>query len=203
MLSFLNASKKLGKKLATSLKQAYLLDELAKCGDSIAPKSDDEDLALYANRKSWGVIGDSNWCDKIRDEDYDSWERPYLDRAVCYKDIRASQNDYLMFCSNFDLKELIDIKPVEGSVYIKSVCEPFDAEMEMDWERIMNWINHFGIAVNSTHVSGHASGPQLKEFVEQVNAKNVIPLHTENARAFENWSKNVTLLEKAGDNYTL
>jgi ribonuclease J len=203
MLSFLNAAKKLGKKLAISLKQAYLLDELAKCGDSIAPKSDDEDLALYANRKSWGVIGDPKWCDKIRDEDYDSWERPYLDRTVCYKDILANQEDYLMFCSNFDLKELIDIKPVEGSVYIKSVCEPFDAEMEMDWERIMNWINHFGIAVNSTHVSGHASGPQLKEFVEQVNAKNVIPLHTENAKAFENWSKNVTILGNVGDNFTL
>ena len=178
-----------------------MLDELAKCGDSIAPKSDDEDLALYANRKSWGVIGDSKWCDKIRDEDYESWERPYLDRAVCYKDVGANQKDYLMFCSNFDLKELIDIKPVGGSVYIKSVCEPFDAEMEMDWERIMNWINHFGISVNSTHVSGHASGPQLKEFVEQVDAKNVIPIHTENAKAFENWTKNVTLLGKIGESH--
>ena len=38
-----------------------------------------------------------------------------------------------MFCSNFDLKELIDIKPGSDSVYIKSVCEPFDQEMEMDW----------------------------------------------------------------------
>jgi mRNA degradation ribonuclease J1/J2 len=73
----------------------------------------------------------------------------------------------------------------------------------MDWERIMNWINHFGISVNSTHVSGHASGSQLKEFVEQVDAKNVIPLHTENARAFEKWSKNVTILGNVGASYTL
>ena len=202
MLSFLNVAKKLGKKLAISLKQAYLLDELAKCGDSVAPKSDDGNLQLYANRKGWGVIGDTKWCEKIRDEDYDSWERPYLDRAVCHKDIRANQGDYLMFCSNYDLKELVDIKPVEGSVYIKSVCEPFDAEMEMDWERVMNWISHFGISVNSTHVSGHASGLQLKEFVEQVNAKKVIPLHTENAKAFENWSKNVTILGTVGDSFT-
>ena len=203
MLSFLNAAKKLGKKLAISLKQAYLLDELAKCGDSIAPKTDDEDLAVYANRKSWGVIGDAKWCDKIRDEDYDSWERPYLDRAVCYKDIRANQEDYLMFCSNFDLKELIDIKPVEGSVYIKSVCEPFDAEMEMDWERIMNWINHFSISVNSTHVSGHASGPQLKEFVTTVKPKVLIPVHTENATAFSSYCSNVKLLKQLGETVTL
>jgi len=203
MLSFLNAAKKLGKKLAISLKQAYLLDELAKCGDSIAPKSDDDNLALYANRKSWGVIGDSKWCDKIRNEDYDSWERPYLDRAVCHKDVRANQEDYLMFCSNFDLKELIDIKPVEGSVYIKSVCEPFDAEMEMDWERIMNWINHFCMNVESTHVSGHASGPQLKEFVTAVKPKVLIPIHTENADAFSNYWSNVKYLNQVGETFNL
>jgi len=203
MLSFLNAAKKMSKKLTISLKQAYLLDQLSKCSETLAPKLDDENIELYANRKSWGLIGD-NSCDlKIRNQDYDTWERPYLDRAVCYKDIQANQKKYLMFCTNFDLKELINIKPVDGSVYIKSVCEPFDAEMEMDWERVMNWINHFGMNVESTHVSGHASGLQLKEFVQQVNAKNLIPIHTENAKAFENWSKNVTLLGKVGDSYSI
>jgi ribonuclease J len=108
----------------------------------------------------------------------------------------------MFFATNFDLKELIDLKPAEGSVYIKSVCEPFDIEMEIDWQRIENWIKHFGMDINSTHVSGHASGLQLKEFVEQVNAKNVIPVHTENAKAFESWSKNVTILGNVGDNYT-
>ncbi|MCJ7633070.1 hypothetical protein MUP77_11850 [Candidatus Bathyarchaeota archaeon] len=79
----------------------------------------------------------------------------YLDRAICYKDLRDNQAEYLMFCSNFDLKELTDIKPIAGSVYIKSVCEPFDAEMEIDWEMIENWMKHFGINISSTHVSGH------------------------------------------------
>ena len=47
-----------------------------------------------------------------------------------------------------------------------------------------------------------ASGPQLKEFVEQVNAKNVIPVHTQNAKAFTNWSKNVTVLGNVGEAVT-
>ena len=38
MLSFLNAAKKMGKKLAISLKQAYLLDQLSKCHDTLSPK---------------------------------------------------------------------------------------------------------------------------------------------------------------------
>jgi len=203
MLSFLNAAKRMGKKLAISLKQAYLLDQLAECSDTLAPKIDDRNIVLYANRKSWGMIG-SDTCDlKIRNQDYDTWERPYLDSAICYKDVKEHQDDYLMFCTNFDLKELIDIKPREGSVFIKSVCEPFDEEMELDWARVQNWLDHFGLAVQRTHVSGHAAANQLKEFVEQVAPKMVIPIHTENAQVYTQWSKNVHLLSGAGAEFSL
>jgi len=203
MLSFLNAAKKMNRKLAISLKQAYLLEELSKCADSIAPRIDDENIEIYANRKGWGLIGNNSCEEKMRNQDYDTWERPYLDRAICYKEIEDNQADYLMFCSNFDLKELIDIKPMVGSVYIKSVCEPFDAEMEIDWERIENWIRHFGMNVSSTHVSGHASGLQLKEFVEQASPKTIIPIHTESAKTYEKWSKGVHILKGVGESYSM
>ena len=198
MLSFLNAAKKMGKKLAISLKQAYLLEQLAECKDTLAPDVADDSIELYANRKSWGMIGDDGCDKKILNQDYDKWERQYLDKAVCYKHIKEKQDNYLMFCSNFDLKELIDIGPAKGSVYIKSACEPFDAEMRMDWKRVRNWLNHFGVKVNRTHVSGHAGANHLKEFVEQVEAKTVIPVHTENAGIYNQWSSNVHLLNGQG-----
>ena len=162
MLSFLDAAKKMNKKLAISLKQAYLLDQLSQCPDTSTPRLDDDNIEIYANRKSWGLIGSSAGELRMRNQDYDTWERQYLDRAICYKEVKANQKDYLMFCTNFDLKELIDIAPAAGSVYIKSVCEPFDAEMEIDWERIQNWIGHFGLDIASTHVSGHATGTDLR-----------------------------------------
>ena len=202
MLSFLNAAKRLDKKLAVSLKQAYLLEELSKCKATLVPAVNDENINLYANRKSWGLIG-SGCDDKLLNEDYDNWERPYLDKAICYRDLKDNQKEHLFFCSNFDLKELIDIKPSSGSVYIKSVCEPFDAEMEIDWERIGNWINHFGIPASSTHVSGHASGTQLKEFIEKVNPKMMIPVHTENAKTFQKWWSKTHILKNRGDCFSL
>jgi ribonuclease J len=202
MLSFLNAAKKLDRKLAISLKQAYLLDELEQIGVKLAPTLDDDSIELYASRKSWGLIGSG--CDgKLLNEDYDTWERAYLDRAVCYQELRANQEKYLFFCSNFDLKDLIDIKPSAQSVYIKSVCEPFDAEMEIDWERISNWIKHFDMPITSTHVSGHASAPQLKRFVENTSPKVIIPVHTQNAAGFQNWHSGIHLLKDAGDSFTL
>ncbi|MCX6821709.1 MAG: MBL fold metallo-hydrolase [Candidatus Aenigmarchaeota archaeon] len=153
MMSFFNAAKKLDKKLTISLKQAYLINLLKECKDAEVPDINDENLALYASRKSWGLIG-SDWNKKIIGEDYDSWERNYLDGSICYKDVHDSQKEFMFFCTNFDLKELVNIKPMKGSVYIKSVCEPFDIEMEIDLERITNWIGHFGMDLQKTHVSG-------------------------------------------------
>jgi ribonuclease J len=100
MLSFLNAAKKMGKKLAISLKQAYLLDQLSKCNDTLAPSLDDKDIVIYANRKSWGLIGNNSCEDRILLQDYDTWKRPYINRTICYENLKENQSDYLMFCSN-------------------------------------------------------------------------------------------------------
>ena len=179
-----------------------MLNELSKFGEKFAPNLEDDGIELFASRKSWGLIGSG--CErKLLNEDYDTWERAYLERAICYQELRANQEKYLFFCSNFDLKDLIDIKPSAQSVYIKSVCEPFDAEMEIDWERISNWITHFDMPIISTHVSGHASAPQLKKFIEGTKPKTIIPIHTQNAAGFQNWHNDVHLLKGVGDTYTL
>jgi len=202
MMSFVSAAKKAGKTLAVSLKQAYLMEQMAKCKDTCAPKIDDENIALYATRRDWGLIGSG--CDeRLINMDYDGWERNYLPNALCYRDVKQRQEEFMFFCNNFDLKELIDIRPDKGSSYIKSVCEPFDAEMEIDWQRIENWVSHFGMEMSKTHVSGHASGPELKEYVKKVNAKLVVPVHTEHAAQYNKWAENVQLLKYVGEKIEL
>lgn len=201
MTSFLNAAKELDRTLTISFKQAYLIEQLCKCSPNV-PRLDDENLVLYAMRKDWGLIGSS--CDaRLLHQDYDKWERNYLSNCICHANVKGEQNKFMFFATNFDLKELIDLRPVEGSAYIKSVCEPFDIEMEIDWQRIENWVNHFGMRLESTHVSGHASGPQLKEFVNKVRPKLVIPIHTEHADTYDKWWDKVHLLKSVGENVTI
>ncbi len=200
MMSFVNAAKKAGKKLAITTKQAYLIDLLKNCKDADVPTLG-VDVQVYAMRKSWGLIG-SDWDYRILTQDYEKWEKPYLEKAICYKDVSDSQNDYMFFCSNFDLKELVDLKPKEGSSYIKSVCEPFDVEMELNWAKIENWINHFEMNLHRTHVSGHASGPQLKEFVEKVSPVRIVPVHTQHADIWKKWfGGKVRMLGKVGGSF--
>lgn len=202
MLSFLNAAKRMGKKLAISMRQAYLLDQLKACGAEGVPSLDDPAIEVYAMRKDWGLIGTG--CDRrLLNADYEKWERGYLDRAVCHRDVSARPGEYLWFCGNYDLKELVDLRPPAGSVYIKSVCEPFDLEMEIDWERVKNWIDHFRLELATAHVSGHASGTQIGEMLGRVKPKNVIPIHTEKADLFRQWGLKLYLPNAVGETITL
>jgi len=56
--------------------------------------------------------------------------------------------------------------------------------------------------INRTHVSGHASGAHLKEFVEEVNAKTLFLFTLRNAKTFADWGRNVKLLRQVGDSFT-
>jgi ribonuclease J len=197
MLSFLNASKMLGRKLAISTRQAHLLNLLRECKDSNIPNLNDENICVYSIRKGWGVIR-KDFPQRIKEQDYESWEKPFLNVCAEHECVSKDPSKYVWFCSNFDLKELIDIKP-KNAFYVKSTCEPFDVEMEIEQERINNWINHFKIRMFRTHVSGHASGTLLKKAVKNINPKILFPVHTEHPGIFRKFAR--TKLVKYGKEY--
>jgi len=147
------------------------------------------DVLVYAQPKSWFLINDDNAPERQIPMDYENWERDFLDlnNLVKTKDIKENQKQYLFYCSNFSVGNLIDIKPIEGSIYIRSMCEPIDDESVIDERRINNWYDHFGINEkrrHQIHCSGHACGPDLKEMIGKVKPDSLIPIHTERAELF-------------------
>ena len=58
--------------------------------------------------------------------DYDNWKREFLeyDNMVDFRDVAKQQKEFMFYCSDFNLQELIDVKPAEGSSYIRSSTEP-------------------------------------------------------------------------------
>ena len=67
---------------------------------------------------------------------------------IDFRDVAKHQKEFMFYCSDFNLQELIDVKPAEGSSYIRSSTEPFSEEMELNVERIRNWYLHFGLITN-------------------------------------------------------
>jgi ribonuclease J len=194
LLTFYRVAKETDRRLVVNLKQAYML-KLFSGRDY--PELDDVDV--YIPRRGWGLIDDDSFVcfdgewlcgshidTSHRTSDYKKWEKEFIEggNAVNYRDLQEEPEKYIFRCDFFELKELIDVKP-ENAVYIKSVTEPFDEEMELDERRINNWLGHFNLLpVYKMHVSGHASGPELLEMIREIQPEVLYPIHTTHKEHF-------------------
>ena len=202
LLSFYNAVKSTGRILVIDTKQAYLLSlfQDSEQWKNIYPSPKDSNIKVFVARKSWGLIGrdENEWPQNVVSQDYDSWEREFLDypNYVNYKDIAKNQKEYVFYCSDFALQNLIDVRPSEGSSYIRSSTEPFDDEMTLDQARVKRWLHHFGLissedSWNTVHVSGHGTQEQIEHVIKGANSKSLIPIHTQHEEIFKNYHPNV------------
>ena len=138
------------------------------------------------------------WPDSLVQADYKGWEREFLDypNYVDYRDVQKNQKNFVFYCSDFQLLNLIDVRPSEKSSYIRSSTEPFNDEMKLDQERIKRWLIHFGLisddgAWNTIHVSGHGTGGQIQKVIEGTSPYTLVPIHTEHEDHFDALHSNV------------
>ena len=135
----------------------------------------------------------------------------HLDNGVRAYQIRRNPEQYVLMFSYWDANELFDLIPVDSNHktrYISASTEPFSEEMEIDEAKMVNWMDFFKITyefeINDKrkkefarrHVSGHASKPELKELIERINPKIIIPIHTEHCDLFQRMFKGKTVLPK-------
>lgn len=202
--SFYLAAKATGRDLVIEPKQAYLLNLFNASPNlkGLYPSATDKHIKIYMPKGEWGLVDKdiSIYTKKLLDEDYKVWAREFLDyeNKVDYHDVSNKQSELMFTLSDFKLQELIDIKPSEGSSYVRSLTEPFDLEMEFKQKRIENWFIRFGLITSQkqwhqVHVSGHGDGDQIKKVIENSNAKKLIPIHTKpkNEIYHKKWHKNV------------
>ena len=205
--SFYLAAKKCGRHLVVDLKQAYLL-KLFQESNTVGheyPRLDDNLIKIYIPRGTWGLIDKdiSTFSERQMPMDYAEWQRTFLDctNAIDYRDVKADQQNLVFYCSDFKMQDLIDIRPDEGSSYIRSLTEPFDTEMELKEEQVRNWLHHFGIISSEkdwhqVHVSGHGDGVQIKRVIDGSRARKIIPIHTEHDEYHKKWHGNVITPEQ-------
>lgn len=175
------------RKLALSLKQAYLMQLLAGT-DADVPALDDPNLCVYVDRKSWGLATRPDWPDNVRKQDYKVWERQFISRgnAVTCREINQNQSDYIVRIDFFDLPDLVDIRPKPGSRYIRSTTEPFDDETVIQQRKTDNWLNLFGLyPYQQVHSSGHCRPGDLIRLIKEISPRILIPVHTTYAEYFE------------------
>jgi ribonuclease J len=194
--SFFRIAKKNHRCLAVSMKQAYLLDALRKDKGLSVPALDDCKILIFRKSK----------------KRFDKWEKQLVgrydnqDKIFDVHKISKQQCKVVLALSFYDFEELVQLRPSAGSCYVLSTSEPFNEEMEIDYERLVNWVRHYGLPQYHVHVSGHMMPLQLKKALKEINAKRMFPVHTENAGLFAKFMRDlksqVTLIEKSKE-YTL
>lgn len=163
-----------------NLKLAYLITTL---GDD-SPFSLDETKILVP-KKSWGLICKRNLNQKLVEKDYSIWEREFINRknSITFEELVENPRRYVVSMNLWEMNQLVDIKP-KDAIWIKTSCDPFCDEMELDEERKNNWLSHFKIKKFSIHASGHASGEEIREMINEIKPSLLMPIHTENPKHF-------------------
>jgi ribonuclease J len=175
--TFLGIAQKTGRKLIVMAKNVYLLHAL-ECADGICRY---HPVRIYrelndSSRRKW----ESEVVGTVAGEQY-----------VSHMEIRNNPDQYILCFSFFDMNHLLDIKPPAGSTDLYSSCEAFNEEMEIDFVRLGQWLDRFGItpygfSINEQgrpvfdpeyHASGHASREDLAWAIDQIDPEVIIPVH--------------------------
>jgi len=175
--SFLEAARAGGRQLAISLKQAHMLNILYSDGALGVPSPRSNELLIYRRAK----------------KTYYDWEKRLLDspNVVDAEDVRQKQ-DKVILAPFADPNELIEIGPEPGSCFILSLSEPFNEEMELEYDRFINWLEHFGLPMYHIHCSGHIMPNDIKSIVSEIHPKKFFPIHTDRPQLFAQFVSQLT-----------
>jgi len=175
MMTFFEVAKEHERKLALSIKQAYIIELLNKHKELNLFSLDDENVLIFRREK----------------KQYGKYEKDiqekYGDKIKSSKEISSMQEEVILVASLYDMNEVAEIKPEAGSSYILSQSEPFDEEMEISYEKLLNWLSYLGIPLYQAHASGHAAPHEIKHVIAEISPKKVIPIHTQRPELFQRY----------------
>jgi ribonuclease J len=171
--TFYEVAKQHGRKLAISTKQAYMLHALSK----------HKELKLFSPADPYILIFEKE------KKQYRQYEKEikelYPDNLVRSAEISPIQDEVILVASLYEMNEVAEINPGVGSSYILSQSEPFDEEMEINYEKLLNWLSYLGIPLYQAHASGHAAPHELKYAIAEISPEKVVPIHTNKPELFK------------------
>ncbi len=175
MRTFRDVARATGRKFVVSAKVAHLLESLKddKRINVPDPMNDPNMLVYVRTKMSRPFAFEAHYISMLGSNDH----------VVNSGFVRKNQ-DKLIFHTDFmQLAELIDVQPATGSLFIRSMSEPFEAD-DVQEEVLKNWVSSFGMDFRQAHASGHANMSEIFSMVRKISPRTLIPVHTEHATLF-------------------
>jgi ribonuclease J len=165
------------RKLAISLRQAYVLNKLKTDKNLEFPSIDSPDFLIFKREK----------------KTYYKWEQAILglSNVVDAQEVKKIQDRVILATGFADLKELLDMRPDAGSNFILSSSEPFNEEMELEYDKFVNWLDHFGLPMFHIHCSGHIMPTEIKQAITKIAPKTLFPIHNEHPALYSKYISDI------------
>jgi ribonuclease J len=187
--TFFRLAKDLGKTLVINFKHACFLEQYCNDKNLKVPSITDPNLALLKPKRMTGTYINEDYTDA------------YIKCRLHYKniitaaDIRKNPTKYILVLNFWYFSDLVDLKPTTG-LYIHSLSEPFNEEMEISYKRMKNWLTHFHLEYFQSHCSGHINGDDLRELIKTIHPKTLYPIHTEHPGFFRKLPGKIVMVKE-------
>jgi ribonuclease J len=159
------------RQIAITMKQAFMIDSLRSAGLPIFDVADENVLLFQKEKKSM--------------HEFEKRIEAKYQNTIRSSDITSQQKKLLLILGFYEFNELVEIHPQGGSIYILSQSEPFNEEMELQFDKLKQWLTTYGVALYLIHSSGHATPHELRRFVAEVKPKKTFLIHTEQPELFQ------------------
>lgn len=200
--TFLKVAEMTDRQLVVLPKDYVLLNTLAKINT-------DWDFKRYVRHIRVYHPGKGEWR---------GWEAKFLNRELFNDppiediiikpaEIEKSPGSFILNIGYYELPNLLDFSysTLDGAIYIHSNSEAYTEEQNIDFVRLLNWLDYFNIEPKGVrrendkivfdriyHASGHISPKGLEELIDVINPNIIVPVHTESIDWFlSRWGRKV------------
>lgn len=187
--TFYRIAKELGRKLVISFKHACFLERYHQDKKLRTPNSTDENILLLKPKRLTGTYSDEDYTDRYIKKRLD------YPNIITAEEITKNPTQYMLVLNFWYFNNLVDLKPY-GGLYIHSLSEPFNEEMEISYERMHNWLNYFDLNFVQSHCSGHICGADLHELIDTIQPQELFPIHTEHPGMFRQHDMKTRMVEE-------
>ncbi len=178
--TFYEVAKENARKLAISTRQAYMLKNL-RTKHLQLPQVDSSEFLIFQRTKKM----------------FFKWEQEILGygNVVDAREIQSMQDEIILATSFTDLKEMFEIHPQAGSSFVNSSSEPFNEEQELEYDKFVNWLDHFGLPMYQIHCSGHIMPNEIKQLITEIKPRQLYPIHTQYPELFAKFLSDTTKID--------
>ena len=111
-------------------------------------------------------------------------------RFINYSEIKELKSQFLLYITSLQKDIIEKINPNFKGAFISSSIDPYTEEYIDNNRTLTHYFRKHGIPSYRVHASGHAMPHHLINFINSVNPRYLIPVHTEHPHFFKTFFEN-------------